>query len=283
LVTLLDMSLVSIAWYSAWSLRFGPFDPTDPNFLMMVKTLPIVVALKIGVFLMSGVYRGLWRYTSLSDLLGIGRAAVVASVGTAVAIVLTYRAFGFSRGVLLLDLLFMLVLMTATRSAFRVARRLLPNPRNVEGRPVLIYGAGDAGELLLRELLNNAELGYVPAGFVDDDPKKAGKLIHGLHVYDAESLRDVCEKLAVQEVIISTSSLWPARRERAIQECDAIGLPLRQMQIRLTRLNAWDRDPLVMDEPRLMTTVEPLLHIRQHGSTDVVDGGAVVPADRSRR
>jgi UDP-GlcNAc:undecaprenyl-phosphate GlcNAc-1-phosphate transferase len=281
--TLLDMSLVSIAWYSAWSLRFGPFDPTDPNFLMMVKTLPIVVALKIGVFLMSGVYRGLWRYTSLSDLLGIGRAAVVASVGTAVAIVLTYRAFGFSRGVLLLDLLFMLVLMTATRSAFRVARRLLPNPRNVEGRPVLIYGAGDAGELLLRELLNNAELGYVPAGFVDDDPKKAGKLIHGLHVYDAESLRDVCEKLAVQEVIISTSSLWPARRERAIQECDAIGLPLRQMQIRLTRLNAWDRDPLVMDEPRLMTTVEPLLHIRQHGSTDVVDGGAVVPADRSRR
>jgi UDP-GlcNAc:undecaprenyl-phosphate GlcNAc-1-phosphate transferase len=281
--TLLDMSLVSIAWYSAWSLRFGPFDPTDPNFMMMVKTLPIVVALKIGVFLISGVYRGLWRYTSLSDLLGIGRAAVVASVVTAVVIVLTYRTFGFSRGVLLLDLLFVLVLMTATRSAFRVARRLLPNPRTVEGRPVLIYGAGDAGELLLRELLNNAELGYVPAGFVDDDPKKAGKLIHGLHVYDAESLRDVCEKLAVQEVIISTSSLWPARRERAIQECDAIGLPLRQMQIRLTRLNAWERDPLVMDEPRLMTTTEPLLHIRQHGSTDVVDGAAVVPADRSRR
>ena len=55
------------------------------------------------------------------------------------------------------------------------------------------------------------------------------------------------------------------------------------MQIRLTRLNSWERDPLVMDEPRLVTTSEPLLHIRQHGSTDVVDGGAVVPVDRSRR
>jgi UDP-GlcNAc:undecaprenyl-phosphate GlcNAc-1-phosphate transferase len=281
--TLLDMSLVSIAWYSAWSLRFGPFEATDPKFLMMVKTLPIVVALKIGVFLISGVYRGLWRYTSLNDLMGIGRAAVVASVVTAVAVVLTYRTFGFSRGVLLLDLLFVLVLMTATRSAFRVARGLLPRPRPVEGRPVLIYGAGDAGELLLREIVNNAELGYVPVGFLDDDPKKAGKLIHGLHVYDAQSLRMVCEKLAVQEVIISTSSLWPARRQQAIQDCDAIGLPLRQMQIRLMRLNAWDHDPLVLEEPRLMTATEPLLHIRQHGSTDVVDSGAVVPADRSRR
>lgn len=281
--TLLDMCLVSIAWYGAWSLRFGPFTPKDPHFLMMVQTLPIVVALKIGIFLISGVYRGLWRYTSLNDLLGIARAAVIASVVTAVAVMLTYRTYGFSRGVLLLDLLFVLVLMTATRSAFRVARRLLPTRRAVGGRPVLIYGAGDAGELLLREILNNAELGYVPVGFVDDDPKKAGKLIHGLHVYDAQSLRLVCEKLAVQEIIISTSSLWPARKEQVIQECDAIGLPLRQMQIRLTRLNAWERDPLMIEEPRLITATEPLLHVRQHGSTNVVDAAAVVPADRSRR
>lgn len=280
--TLLDMCLVALAWYGAWSLRYGPFTPTDPNFMIMVQTLPIVVALKIGVFLISGVYRGLWRYTSLNDLLGIGRAAVVASIVAAVAIVLTYRSHQFSRGVLLLDLLFVLVLMTATRTAFRVARRLLPTARAVNGRPALIYGAGDAGELLLREILNNAELGYLPVGFVDDDPKKAGKLIHGLRVYDAEDLRLVCERLAVQEVIISTLSLWPARREQVIEECDAIGLPLRQMRIHLTRLNSWERDPLMVDEPPTMS-VEPLLHIRTHGSTNLVDESAVVTADRTRR
>jgi UDP-GlcNAc:undecaprenyl-phosphate GlcNAc-1-phosphate transferase len=270
--TLMDVILVSIAWYSAWSLRYGPFTPTDPHFLMMVQTLPIVVALKIGVFLVSGVYRGLWRYTSLNDLIGIGRSAVVASVVTTVGVVLTYRNYGFSRGILLLDLLFVLVLMTATRSAFRVARRLLPTPRAVGGRPVLIYGAGDAGELLLREILNNAELGYVPVGFIDDDPKKAGKLIHGLHVYDAQGLRFVCEKLCVQEVIISTSSLQPARKEQVIQECDAIGLPLRQMQIHLTQLNAWEHDPLVIEEPKARPAAEPpMLHIRTHGSAIVAD------------
>jgi UDP-GlcNAc:undecaprenyl-phosphate GlcNAc-1-phosphate transferase len=272
--TLLDMCLVTIAWYGAWSVRFGPFDPTEKNFLMIMQTLPIVVALKIVVFLASGVYRGLWRYTSLSDLVGIARAATVASVVSAVAVMLTFRDFTFARSLLLLDLLFLLVMMTVSRSAFRVARRLLPARRAVDGRPVLIYGAGDAGELLLREIQNNPELGYVPVGFVDDDPKKAGKLIHGLRVHDALTLPQVCEQLAVQEVIISTSNLSPTSRQHAIEECDAIGLPLRQMQIHLARLNAWERDPLV-DEPAVALG-EPRLHVRTHGSTHVVDGSIIV-------
>ncbi|HEU4888598.1 MAG TPA: hypothetical protein VFV49_11970 [Thermoanaerobaculia bacterium] len=278
--TLLDMILVGIAWYGAWSLRFGPFtSPTDPQFMMMVQTLPIVIALKIGVFLASGVYRGLWRYTSLSDLIGIGRSAVIASVVAAVAVVFTYRTFQFSRGVLLIDLLLLGLMLTTSRMAFRVARRLFPAPRTVVGRPVLIYGAGDAGELLLREIFNNTDLGYVPVGFVDDDPKKAGKLIHGLRVYDAESLSLACEKLAVQEVIISTSSLSPMRQRRVIEQCDAIGLPLRQMQIQLARLNAWERDPL-LEEPPLQVAA-PLLHTRKHGSTQVVDASVIVPRERN--
>jgi len=279
--TLLDMTLVTIAWYGAWSLRFGPFTPTDPHFLMMVQTLPIVVALKIGVFLLTGVYRGLWRYTSLNDLLGIARAALAASIVATAAVVLTFRAYQFSRGVLLLDLLLVLVLMTATRVAFRAARRLLPSKRSATGRPVLIYGAGDAGELLLREILNNSDLGYEPVGFIDDDPNKLGKLIHGLRVQPAEDLVAVCERLAVQEVIISTSNLWPARRDHAIRLCSANGIPLRQMQIQLTRLNAWTRDPM-LDQPSL-SHAEALLHVSRHGSTNLVDGSAIVPADRTDR
>jgi UDP-GlcNAc:undecaprenyl-phosphate/decaprenyl-phosphate GlcNAc-1-phosphate transferase len=280
--TLLDMCLVSIAWYSAWSLRFGPFtSATDPHFMIMVQTLPVVVALKIVVFLASGVYRGIWRYTSLSDLVGIGRAALLSSVLAAVGIVLTWRTYQFSRGVLVVDLLLLLILMTVSRTAFRVARRLLPAPRTSDGRPVLIYGAGDAGELLLREIFNNGNLGYLPVGFIDDDPKKAGKLIHGLRVYVADDLPAVCERLAVQEVIISTSNLSPLRQRRVIDQCDAIGLPLRMMQIQLARLNSWERDPL-LEEPTLQLP-EPVLHVRNHGSTQVVDATVVVRPDRSRR
>jgi FlaA1/EpsC-like NDP-sugar epimerase len=119
----------------------------------------------------------------------------------------------------------------------------------------------------------------VPVGFVDDDPKKAGKLIHGLRVYDAESLPLACEKLAVQEVIISTSNLSPLRLRRVVEQCDAIGLPLRQMQIQLARLNAWERDPL-LEEPPLQVAA-PLLHTRKHGSTHVVDASVIVRRERN--
>jgi UDP-GlcNAc:undecaprenyl-phosphate GlcNAc-1-phosphate transferase len=243
-------------------------DANDPNFQMMVRTLPIVVAVKISVFLASGVYRGLWRYIGLHDLVGIGRSATIASAISASAIVLSHQNYIFSRRVLLLDLLFLLVLMAGSRVAFRVVRRLIPAGRPADGRPILIYGAGDAGELLLREIFNNPELGYVPVGFVDDDPKKMGKVIHGLRVYSGALLPQVCEKLGVQEMLISTSKLGPGRLQEVIAECNGIALPLRQMRIELTTLNSWDDDPLVEETTHRIP--EPLLHIRSHGSTSVM-------------
>jgi UDP-GlcNAc:undecaprenyl-phosphate GlcNAc-1-phosphate transferase len=221
----------------------------------------------------------LWRYTSFSDLAGIARAALSASALVALVIVLTYRTYGFSRGVLLLDLLFVLVLMTITRVSFRMARRLLPTPGSVKGRPVLIYGAGDAGELLLRELLNNGDLGYLPVGFVDDDPKKAGRLLHGLRVHAAETLPIVCRKLAVQEVIISTSNLSQTRERAVAEQCTAIGVSLRQMRIQLSQLNSLPNDARVEKPP--LQAVEPLLTVRRHGSTHVVDASFIVHQDRA--
>ncbi|HEX2123503.1 MAG TPA: glycosyl transferase [Thermoanaerobaculia bacterium] len=280
--TLLDVSLIVIAWYSAWMLRFGRMDPTDPNFLMIVKSLPIVVGIKTAVFLFTGVYRGLWRYTSLRDLVGIAKSTVVASAISAAVLLALYRTHPFSRAVFLMDLVFLLMLMTGSRIAFRVVRRLVTMPRaQTTGRPVLIYGAGDAGELLLREILNNHELGYLPVGFIDDDPKKAGKLIDGLRVYSGETLREVCERLAAQEILLSTSKLPPGRRARIVEACDAMGIPLRQMRIELTTLNSWQSDPMATAEPTVHTT-EPLLTVRTHGSTYVVDQSAIVRADVDR-
>jgi UDP-GlcNAc:undecaprenyl-phosphate GlcNAc-1-phosphate transferase len=273
--TLLDAGLIVIAYYAAWSLRFGRMDPTDPNCMMMIRTLPIIVAIKAGVFLATGVYRGLWRYTSVHDLVGVAKSTVMASAATTVTILLTFRTFAFAREVFLLDVLLLLMLMTISRVAFRVARRLLAAPSTIEGRPVVIYGAGDAGELLLRELFNNPDLGYQPVAMLDDDPKKIGKVVHGLRVYAGQSLSEVCEDLAVQEVLVSTSKLPDSRRRALIEECDTIGIPLRQMRIELTPMNAWDRDPLAQEEPSI-SVPEPRLAVRAHGSTYVVDATAIL-------
>jgi UDP-GlcNAc:undecaprenyl-phosphate GlcNAc-1-phosphate transferase len=272
--TLLDAGLIVIAYYAAWSLRFGRMDPGDPNCTMMIRTLPIVVAIKTGVFLATGVYRGLWRYTSIHDLVGVAKSTLIASAASTVTILLAFRSFEFAREVFFLDVLLLLMLITSSRVAFRVLRRLLGPARTSAGRHVVIYGAGDAGELLIRELFNNPDLGYQPVALVDDDPKKSGKVVHGLPVYPGSSLREVCETMAVREVLVSTSRLRDGRRRLLIDECDAMGIPLRQMRIELTPINSWERDPLGDHGPAI-----PVPHGQPEqtpGSTYVVDGSAIV-------
>jgi UDP-GlcNAc:undecaprenyl-phosphate/decaprenyl-phosphate GlcNAc-1-phosphate transferase len=275
---LLDVTLIGLAYYGAWTLRFGRLAPDDPYFSMMIRTLPIVIGMKMAVFLFSGVYRGLWRYIGVHDVARIVKSVTLASIVVTVALLFVFRQYTISRGVMLLDLLLLAVLMVGSRVAFRVARRLLPTRRPAVGRPVLIYGAGDAGELLLRELFNNDSLGYDAVAFLDDDPKKLGKVIHGRRVYSGDSLRAVAESLGAQEVLISTAKLPERRREEIIEECNAAAIPLREMRIQLVTISSWERDPLA-DETEMARTAAPILHVRSHGSTHLVDDELIVRAD----
>src|SRR5205807_3670025 len=126
---------------------------------------------------------------------------------------------GFSRAAFILDALVLFMLVTASRFAFRVLRRLLP--ANIpSGKRVLIYGAGDGGELVYRELLNNPGLQYVPVAFIDDDAAKAGRFIHGVPVYPATtSLSTIRRKLLVEEVFISTGKIAGERLRAIVGEC----------------------------------------------------------------
>jgi UDP-GlcNAc:undecaprenyl-phosphate GlcNAc-1-phosphate transferase len=102
---------------------------------------------------------------------------------------------------------------------------------------VLIYGAGDAGELLLRELLNNRELKYAPVGFVDDDPKKKGKVIHGLRVFGGNGmLRNVCREQQVEEVLISSGRFSDERIAEIMSDCEVEQIALKRMRIRIEEI-----------------------------------------------
>ena len=133
----------------------------------------------------------------------------------------------------------LLMLLAASRMAFRLFRQVLPVSDGRNGSRVLIYGAGDAGELLLRELLNNRELQYAPVGFVDDDPKKKGKVIHGLRVYGGNgALRSVCKEQRVEEVLISSSRFSPERLKEILRECEEDSITLKRMRIKIERLSS---------------------------------------------
>jgi len=122
--------------------------------------------------------------------------------------------------------------------AFRLFRQIIPVARAAEGRKVLIYGAGDGGELLLRELLNNRSLKYSPVGFIDDDPAKTGKLIHGLKVYAGNGdLTSLCKEQQVDEVLISSSRMTDERLQEILTDCQSQDIAVKRMRITIEDLS----------------------------------------------
>ncbi len=229
---LLDVILVILAYYGAYLLRFGPLTPE--LWKIFLQTLPFLVFLKMATFLALGVYRGIWRYTSVDDLIVISKAVILGSVLSVLAVLFKFRFQGFSRVVFVLDGMVFLLLVMGSRMAFRLLRQALPTPHTRDGRRIFIYGAGDGGELLLRELLNNRDLPYAPVGFVDDDDTKKGKVIHGLRVYGGNGdLRALCREHKIAEVLISSAHLAPSRLEEILHDCQQENVTLKQMRIKI--------------------------------------------------
>ena len=99
---------------------------------------------------------------------------------------------------------------------------------------MLIYGAGDGGEMVLRELNNNPEWNYQPVGFIDDDPLKKDKVIHGLKVFDGNgSVADICREKDIAEVLISIRDLPPDQLKRIREICRDSNVMLRRAQIKI--------------------------------------------------
>ncbi len=154
------------------------------------------------------------------------------------AILFAFRFEGFSRAIFIIDGILMFLFLAGSRMTFRLFRQVIPVAQSVDGRRVLIYGAGDAGELLLRELLNNRALKYSPVGFVDDDPAKRGKLIHGLKVYGGNGDLDaICRQHAVTEVLISSLKMTEERLQEILEFGRTQEIGVKRMRITIEDLS----------------------------------------------
>jgi UDP-GlcNAc:undecaprenyl-phosphate GlcNAc-1-phosphate transferase len=195
----------------------------------------------MSVFLVMGVYRGLWRYTSMSDLIVFAKAVVLSSVASLMLILFAFRFEGYSRKVFVIDAVLMFLFLATSRMAFKLFRQLLPAGSRHDGRRVLIYGAGDGGELLLRELRNNRELQLSPIGFLDDDPAKSGKVIHGLRVFGGNGdLSAVCSQHEVEEVVISSVKMTEERVAEVLRICSENKIVVKRMRITMEELSPED-------------------------------------------
>jgi UDP-GlcNAc:undecaprenyl-phosphate GlcNAc-1-phosphate transferase len=175
----------------------------------------------------------------MSDLIVFAKAVGLSSIASLLVLLFAFRFEGFSRKVFVIDAVLMFLFLAGSRIAFRVFRQVLPAGNKHNGRRVLIYGAGDGGELLLRELRNNSSLHLAPIGFLDDDPGKSGKVIHGLRVFGGNGdLSAVCAQHEVDEVVISSMKMSEERIQEILECCSERQIVVKRLRITMEDLTA---------------------------------------------
>ncbi len=202
----LDILLICAAYVAATLLRFEGTLPA-PMAAALPVVLPVLIASKMSVLYLGGVYRGDWRYVGFLDAYVLARAVTIASVVATSGLALVTRFVNISRAALVLDWLLTLVFLGGARFSLRLVQEFLAAQRSV-GRPALIFGAGEGGVMLLAELRNNPRYGVRPVGFLDDDERKRGSRIRGLRVLG--SRRDVhalVRRHGVAEVLIAAPTM----------------------------------------------------------------------------
>jgi FlaA1/EpsC-like NDP-sugar epimerase len=228
-----DAALIAVAWYAAWRLRFDPLTiPVYYEDYVGWTTIGLVVALKLVVFMGFGFYNRWWRYVSTRDMWGAGRGVVAASV-------LAYLVFYFvplhdlrvPRAVALLDTLLLLALVAASRLLARtLIERPAPGALVARGREVIVVGAGDAGQLILRELLKSRALGMTPIGLVDDDPRKRNIRVHGVRVLGTtEELGRILRDNRPDELLIAMPAAAGDVRERVVESARRENVPVKTL------------------------------------------------------
>lgn len=223
-----DVAMVPIAWLSAYWLRFNLDTIPEVFWDQALRLLPIIWLSQGAMFWYFGLYRGIWRFASVPDLMRIIKAVIVGvGISLAVSFVLT-RLELVPRSVFLLDSVLLLLLLGGPRFLYRWLkdRHLYKK----DGMRTLIMGAGQEGEMLVRDMLRDNASPYWPVAFIDDDLKKQGRELHGIPVVGiSPELRAVIPRYQIDLIVIALPSVSSKEIRRIVELCEATGLPFRAL------------------------------------------------------
>jgi FlaA1/EpsC-like NDP-sugar epimerase len=228
---LADAGMVALAWYLAFQLRFD-FEVRPYYQEMLQETIAFVVAIKLAVFIAFGFYQRWWRYVSTRDMWRVLAGVGVASVLAIAAVYFFYpvERLRLPRGVALMDPLLLLAFVAGSRL---LARTVIERPKAglmARGKEVLVVGAGDAAQLMIREMQRNPTLNYTPIGLIDDDPRKRGMRLHGVRVFGTtHDLPRILRDNRPDEVLIAVPSAPGELRQRVVEAAQAEGVPVKTL------------------------------------------------------
>lgn len=235
----IDVLLVATGWYASHLVRFDFAIPAEN--LNSLKFMPYIIIVKIAVFYFFDLYQGMWRYTSISDLLNVIKATSVSSLLIISFILYKTGFIGFARSVFIIDWCLTILLIAGFRLSVRIyfefveedkswrsalRRVVLPlRAASSDAKNLLIIGAGDCGEKIYREIRDNPRLGYNVVGFLDDNPVKLGMKIHGIPVVGyIEEIEAACRNLRADEALIAIPSASSQQMRGIVAHCKESGI-----------------------------------------------------------
>jgi len=229
---LADGALIALAWWLAFWLRFDHGVP-NPYHRLFIDTIGVIVAIKLAVFITFGFYNRWWRYVSTRDMWGAARGVTAACIIADLVVYFAHPIKGFPlpRSIAVLDWLVLLAFVAGTRL---IARSLIERPGAASlvarGKKVIVVGAGDAAQMVIREMLKSPALGYTPIGLIDDDPRKKNLRLHGIRVLGTTNdLSHILRDNPPDEVLIAIPSASGETRQRVVEISQEAGVPVKTL------------------------------------------------------
>ena len=227
-----DAAIIATSWYLAWMLRFDQGLPVYYDRYLNWQIILIVVGIQLTVFGLAGFYNRWWRYVSTRDMWSALRGVALASLATFLVFTLfEFHPARVPKGVWFIDLLLCLFFVAGSRLLARtLIERPLPGQVVARGKEAVIVGAGDAAQLVIKEMLRNPSLGYTPIAIVDDDPRKRNLRLHGVRVVGTTAdLPQVIRDRRPDEVLIAMPTASGEVRGRIVGAAQASGLTVKTL------------------------------------------------------
>lgn len=222
-----DLLAIPIAWLGAYWLRFN-LTPIPPSILhIAISILPIVILFQEVTYLFFGLYRGIWRFASIPDVIRIVKAVLSNAVLITLGLLFVTRMENVPRSVIPLYCLLLIAILSGSRMVYRCWVHYRQN-NSLQAKRVLIIGAGNAGESLIRDLLHDVNQHYKPVAIIDNDLAKRGSEIQAIRVLgDFADISKIVKDYNVELIFIALPSASSKQIREIVASCKETGLPVR--------------------------------------------------------
>jgi FlaA1/EpsC-like NDP-sugar epimerase len=223
-----DLAIIPLAWLGAYWLRFNMDVIPEVFWTQALRLLPVIWVCQGLMFWYFGLYRGIWRFASVPDLVRITKAVIAGVAISMVASFVLTRLELVPRSIFLLDSVLLLLLLGGPRFLYRWSKDR--HLYRKDGKRTLVIGAGREGEMLVRDMLRDSASPYWPVAFIDDDQKKVGRELHGIPVSGvASDLPTVIQRYGIDLIVIALPTISSKDLRRIVELCEATGLPFRAL------------------------------------------------------